>query len=140
MRTFHAGLQMGMDQGTTDRTRGLKTEWSSSMMQGFRKSSEALGLSQVSEMLRQLTGQISAHYSSSKTLNTHLHLFRPDQGPHTVCHNHNHNRNHNHECCPHNHIDIAFFSHVGRQGSNITVVENHSILHSFFFYFSPVFL
>ena len=55
------------------------------MMQGFRKSSEALGLSQVSEMLRQLTGQISAHYSSSKTLNTHLHLFRPDQGPHTVC-------------------------------------------------------
>ena len=33
------------------------------MMQDFRKSSEALGLSQVSEMLWQFTRQISAHYS-----------------------------------------------------------------------------
>ena len=52
---------------------------------GFRQSSEAVGLSQVSKMLRQLTGQISAHYSSSKIRNTgHLRRFRPDQGPHTV--------------------------------------------------------
>ena len=54
------------------------------MMQDFRQSSEAVGFSQVSKMLRQLTGQISAHYSSSKIRNTHLPLFRPDQGPHTV--------------------------------------------------------
>ena len=45
---------------------------------------ETIGLSQVSEMLRQFTGQISAHYSSSKIRNTHLRLFCPDQGPHTV--------------------------------------------------------
>ena len=57
------------------------------MMQNFRQSSEAVGLSQVSKMLRQLTGQISARYSSSKRqkkINTRLRLFRPDQGPHTV--------------------------------------------------------
>ena len=55
------------------------------MMQDFRQSSEAVGLSQVSKLLRQLTGQISAHYSSSKMRNTgHLRRFRPDQGPHTV--------------------------------------------------------
>ena len=36
---------------------------------GFLESSEAVGLSQVSEMLRQLTGQISAHYSSCKIKN-----------------------------------------------------------------------
>ena len=53
-------------------------------MQGFWQSSEAVGLLQVSKMLRQLTGQISAQYSSSKIKNTHLRLFRPDQGPHTV--------------------------------------------------------
>ena len=35
-------------------------------------------------MLRQLTGQITVHYSSSTVTNTHLRLFRPDQGPHTV--------------------------------------------------------
>ena len=35
-------------------------------------------------MLRQLTEQISAHYSSSKIRYTHLRLFRPDRGPHTV--------------------------------------------------------
>ena len=69
--------------GTTGRTRGLQTERSFFMMQYFRQSSEALRLSQVSKMLRQLTGQISAHYSSSKIRNTHLRLFRPDQGPHT---------------------------------------------------------
>ena len=38
-----------------------------------------------SKMLRQRTGQISAHRSSSKIKkNTHLRLFRPDQGPRTV--------------------------------------------------------
>ena len=70
--------------GTTGRTRGLQTKRSFSMMQDFRQSSEAVGLSQVSNMLRKLTGQISAHHSSSKIRNTHLRLFRPDQGPHTV--------------------------------------------------------
>ena len=35
-------------------------------------------------MLRQPTGQISAHYVSSKIRNTYLRLFRPDHGPHTV--------------------------------------------------------
>ena len=71
--------------GQSGRTRDLQTERSFSMMQDFRQSSEAVGLSQVSKMLRQLTGQISAHYSSSKIRNTgHLRRFRPDQGPHTV--------------------------------------------------------
>ena len=51
-------------------------------MQDFRQGSEAVGLSQVSKMLRQLTGQITVHYSSSKIRNTHLSLFHPDQGPH----------------------------------------------------------
>ena len=42
-------------------------------MQKFRPSSEAVGLSQVNKMLCQLTGQISAHYSSSAEIrNTHL--------------------------------------------------------------------
>ena len=50
----------------------------------FPQSSEAVGLSQVSKMLQQLTGQLSAHYSSSKIKKTYLRLFRPDQGPHTV--------------------------------------------------------
>ena len=54
------------------------------MMQDFRQSSEVVGLAQVSKMLRQTTGQISAHYSSSKIRNTHLRLFRPDQRLHTV--------------------------------------------------------
>ena len=72
------------DQGTTGRTRGLQTEWLFSMMQDFRQSSEAVGLSQVSKILRQLTGQISAHYSSSRIRNTHLRLFRPDQEPHLL--------------------------------------------------------
>ena len=35
-------------------------------------------------MLRQLAGQISAHYSSSKIRNIHLRLFRLDHGPYTV--------------------------------------------------------
>ena len=38
----------------------------------------------ASQMLRQLTEQISAHYPSSKIRNTHLRLFRPDRRPHTV--------------------------------------------------------
>ena len=54
------------------------------MIRDFWQSSEAVGLSQVSKMLRQLTGQISTHYPFSKIRNTHLRLFRPDQGPHTV--------------------------------------------------------
>ena len=54
------------------------------MIRDFWQSSEAVGSSQVSKMLRQLTGQISAHYPSSKIRNTHLRLFRSDQGPHTV--------------------------------------------------------
>ena len=56
------------------------------MIHDFWQSSEAVGhgLSQVSKMLSQLTRQISAHYPSSKIRNTHLRLFRPDQGPQTV--------------------------------------------------------
>ena len=73
-----------LDQGTTGRTRGLQTEEPFSIMQDFWQSSEAVGLSQVSKMLRQLTAQISAHYSSCKIKDTHLRLFRPDQGSHTV--------------------------------------------------------
>ena len=69
------------DQGTTGQTRGLQMEWSFSMMQVFRQSLEAVGLWQVCKMLRQLTGQIPAHYCSSKIRNTHLRLFRLDQGP-----------------------------------------------------------
>ena len=61
-----------------------RTEQSISMMQDFWQCSEAVGLSQVSKMIRQLSGQISAHCSSSKIRNTHLSLFHPDQGPHTV--------------------------------------------------------
>ena len=44
----------------------------------FSANSEAFGLIQVSKMLRQLTGQILAHYFSSKIRNTHLRLFRSD--------------------------------------------------------------
>ena len=65
--------------GTTGRTRGFQTERSFSMMHDFRQSSEALRLSQVSKMLLQLSGQISAHCSSSEIRNTHLCLFRPDR-------------------------------------------------------------
>ena len=65
--------------GITGRTRGFQTERSFSMMHDFRQSSEALRLSQVSKMLLQLSGQISAHCSSSEIRNTHLCLFRPDR-------------------------------------------------------------
>ena len=65
--------------GTTGWTRGLQTERSFSMMHYFQQSSEALHLSQVSKMLLQLSGQISAHCSSSEIRNTHLCLFRPDR-------------------------------------------------------------
>ena len=37
--------QSGPDRGTTGRTKDLQTERSFSMMQGFRQSSEAFGLS-----------------------------------------------------------------------------------------------
>ena len=70
--------------GQSGWTRGLQTKRLFSMMQDFRQSSETIGLSQVSKMLRQLTGQISAHHFSSKIITSHLRLFRPDQGPHTV--------------------------------------------------------
>ena len=65
--------------GTTGWTRGLQTERSFSMMHYFQQSSEALHLSQVSKMLLQLSGQISAHCSSSEIRNTHLCLFRPNR-------------------------------------------------------------
>ena len=73
-------------QGTKGRTRGLQTERSFFYDAGedFRQRSEAVGLLQASYMLRQLTGKMSAHYSSSKIRNTHFRLFPPDQGPHTV--------------------------------------------------------
>ena len=54
------------DQGTFGRTRDLQTQRLFSMIQEFWQSSEAVGLSRVSKMLRQLTRQISAHYPSSK--------------------------------------------------------------------------
>ena len=84
--SFCTQVAYRLTPGQSGRTRGLqiKTKRSFSMMQDFGQSSEAVGFSQVSKMLRQLTGQISAHYSSSKIRNTHLPLFRPDQGPHTV--------------------------------------------------------
>ena len=82
--SFCVQVACRLTPGQSGRTRGLQTEQSFSMMQDFRQSSEAVGFSQVSKMLRQLTGQISAHYSSSKIRNTHLPLFRLDQGPHTV--------------------------------------------------------
>ena len=37
-------------------------------MHDFWQSSEAAGLSQVRKMLRQLTGQFSAHYSSVRNV------------------------------------------------------------------------
>ena len=46
------------------------------MMKDFRQSSDV--------GLPQLTGQISAHYSSSKIRKPNLRLFRPDQGPRAV--------------------------------------------------------
>ena len=81
---FAHSLHAGLLSGQSDRTGGLLTERSFSMMHDFRQSSEAVGLPQVSKMLQQLTGQISAHYSTSKIRNIHLRLFRPDQGPYTV--------------------------------------------------------
>ena len=54
------------------------------MIQDFWQCSEAVGLSQVSNMLGQLTGQISVHYPSSEIRNTYLSHFPPDQGPHTI--------------------------------------------------------
>ena len=51
---------------------------------GFWAKVRSCLLSQVSKILRQLTGQITAHNHSSKIRNTHLRLFHRDQGPHTV--------------------------------------------------------
>ena len=57
------------------------------MIQDFRQSSEALRLSQVSKMLRQLSGQIqvTARLLKDKKYAFNLCLFRRDQGPHTLC-------------------------------------------------------
>ena len=44
------------------------------MIQEFWQSSEAVGLPQVSKMLRQLTGQISAYYPSSKRKTKHKNI------------------------------------------------------------------
>ena len=82
--SFCAQFACWFTSGQSGWTRGLQTRRSFSMMQDFRQSSETIGTSQVSKMLRQLTGQISAHHSSSKIITSHLRLFRPDQGPHTV--------------------------------------------------------
>ena len=79
--SLHAGLHSGQSGRTKEPLagpEGLQTERTFSMMQDFLQSSEAVRLSQVIKMLRQLTGQISAHYSSSKIRNTHLRIFRPD--------------------------------------------------------------
>ena len=61
--SFCTQVACRLTPGKSGRTRGLqiKTERSFSMMQDFGQSSEAVGFSQVSKMLRQLTGQISAH-------------------------------------------------------------------------------
>ena len=69
--SFYAGLQKRPDQGTFGRNSDLQTQRLFSMVQDFWPSSEAVGLSQVSKMLRQLNGQISAHYRSSNLRNTH---------------------------------------------------------------------
>ena len=82
--SFCAQFACWFTSGQSGWTRGLQTKRSFSMMQDFRQSSETIGTSPVSKMLRQLTGQISAHHSSSKIITSHLRLFRPDQGPHTV--------------------------------------------------------
>ena len=80
LRTFDVGFQSGQsgrnhwpDQGPSN---GAVIFY---IMHDFRQSSEALRLSQVSKMLLQLSGQISAHCSSSEIRNTHLCLFRPDR-------------------------------------------------------------
>ena len=82
--SFCAQFAYGLTGGQSGRTRGLQIERSFSVMQDFWQSSEAVGLSQVSKMLQQLTGQILAHYSSSKIRNTHLRLFRLDQWLHKL--------------------------------------------------------
>ena len=136
---FWCRLTKWPDQGTTGRTRGLQTERSFSIMQDFWKSSEALGVSQVSEMLRQLTGQISAHYSPSKILNTHLSLFVRTKDHILYVNSYN-------QTSPIFSFSKGALTHprrslMGRPGSNITVAENHSILHSFFSsFFSLLFL
>ena len=60
--SFCTQVACPLTPGQSGRTRGLqiKTERSFSMMQDFGQSSEAVGFSQVSKMLRQLTGEISA--------------------------------------------------------------------------------
>ena len=64
MHSLHAGLQWGQSGRTKEPLAGpgaFKRSGLFCMMQDFRQSSEAVRLSQVSKMLRQLTGQISAH-------------------------------------------------------------------------------
>ena len=85
---FNAGLQSGQSGRTKEPPAGPGAFKRSGHFLWCRifydARLETVGLSQNSKMLRQLTGQISAHYSSSKIRNTHLRLFHPDQGEHTV--------------------------------------------------------
>ena len=85
-QSLHDGLQVAKVAGARNNwpEQGLSNGVVIFYDADFRESSEAVGLSQVRKMLRQLTGKNSAHYSTSKIKNSHLHLFRPDQGPHTV--------------------------------------------------------
>ena len=84
LRTFDAGLQSDQSGRTKEplaRLGAFKWRGHFFIMQDFRQSSEAVSLLQASKMLRQLTGQILAHYSSFRIRNTHFRLFPPDQGP-----------------------------------------------------------
>lgn len=51
---------------------------------GLSRKHRSYGFSQVSSMLPQIAGQISACYCSSELRNTWLRPFRADQWPHTV--------------------------------------------------------
>ena len=89
MRNFDVGLQSDQSGRAKEPKAGLGAFKRSGHFfydvgEDFRQRSEAVGLLQASYMLRQLTGKMSAHYSSSKIRNTHFRLFPPDQGPHTV--------------------------------------------------------
>ena len=72
------------DEGTTGRISDLQTERSffAGVLAKLRSCRFVTSL--ISNTLRELTGQISAHYSSFEIKNNHLRLFRQDQGPHTV--------------------------------------------------------
>ena len=76
--TFHfaQSLHAGLQSGQSGRTRSSQTEQSFSRMKDFGKAQKlTVCHKHISKMFRQLTGQISAHYSSSEARNTHLCLF-----------------------------------------------------------------